>query len=421
MGNRLSFALTASEQQRVKMAQALDMHLDPRGAADWIMIIVITIVYSIDVLAVLFMLWNRTYSPIKCKSPILMSCMIVSGILWFAGDIQTNGHAPLEHTALTNCKAFGVWVRILLGVCTLSALIAMRAYGLFRVFCKNRPFRGWGLYRPYAVFCLCMVVYGIVSQVVSPSVTIHYMAVVDICYYESGFKASLFALVWVTWLIVAFLSWRIRNIKSSFNEARESLVACSAVFAVLIFTTVMHYTSPLFPLNVRLRILTTSFDHLATNVFWWSVMAVPLFNCLVRRDRYLAEWTAKLRADGLQRMYDVPSPEGTNAKGSSVYHRNSLFTADYARLDSEKAEPADKQHHTYNWYDGYPAAPTPSPMDKIFPPMQSPMDNGYPYFEPMFDNYKFESPRIETVSFPSDPAPVQQSKKKTKKKHVDLW
>ncbi|KAJ1831427.1 hypothetical protein LPJ70_006719, partial [Coemansia sp. RSA 2708] len=352
MGNRLSFSLTASEQRRVEMGRLMGERVDARGLGDGIMVVVIAVVYFIDVLAAAYMLWHRRYPPIKCKSPILMACMVCAGVLWFAGDLQTNGHVPLAGTALTNCKAFGVWVRIVLGVCTLSALIAMRAYGLFRVFRNNQPFRGWGLFAPYAAYCACMAVYGVVSQVVAPRLTIQYVSALDICYYHAGFKASLFAVIWATWLIVAFLSWRIRNIKSSFNEARESLLACSAVFAVLIFTTIMHYTSPKFALSQRLRIVTTSFDHLATNVFWWSIMGAPLANCLVRRQRYLDYWVGKLREDGLQRMYDVSS--GCNsAKQSSVYQRNSMFANEYRKLRPDRLD-------------------------------ASPMDAGYPNFDPVY-------------------------------------
>ncbi|KAJ2723968.1 hypothetical protein H4S00_002372 [Coemansia sp. D1744] len=391
MGNQLSFSQT--EHRREEMAQSQGYRLDPRGKADWIMIIIITCVYSINVVAVLFMLWNRKYPPLKCKSPVLMACMMVAGILWFVGDIQANGHVPLEHTPLRNCKAFGVWVRILLGVCTLSTLIAMRSYGLFRVFCKNQPFRGRGLYVPYAAYCLCMLVYGIVSQVVSPSLTIHYLLHVDICYYETGFKASMFAIIWVTWLIVGILSWRIRHIKSSFNEAREMLIACTAVFVVLIFTTVMHYAVPLFPLNVRLRVLTTSFDHLATNVFWWSIMAVPIVSCLVRRDAYLEEWMDKLRQDGLQRMYDVQSPNATNNKGSSVYNRNSLFTADYARLHTEI-------------------------------PVPKPMNSGYPYFDPVYGAGAYPMAHTDAVLYPTayiEEVPHHAAPQPKKKHRGNLW
>ncbi|KAJ1800213.1 hypothetical protein LPJ59_001252, partial [Coemansia sp. RSA 2399] len=211
-----------------------------------------------------------------------------------------NGHAPLADTPMTNCKAFGVWVRVLLGVCTVSALIALRSYGLYRVFCRNLPYDGFGLYMPFLVYCMCIAVYGIVSQVLAPHITIYYMELVDICYYEGGYKASLFALLWVTWILVALINWRIRKI-------REMLGACVAVFAILIFTTAMHYTRPEYPLTMGLRIATTTLDHAATNIVWWLIMAVPMYQCLFHRKAYLDAWVAKLRRDGLQREYQVAS------------------------------------------------------------------------------------------------------------------
>ncbi|KAJ1663259.1 hypothetical protein IW140_005354 [Coemansia sp. RSA 1813] len=318
MGNTMSFGTTENERLRV-LAGAMDnITVDPRGTADLVMVIVISVVYGIDALAVVYMLWNRKYPPLKSKSPFIMAGFMAAAVLWFAGDIQVNGHAPLAGTPMTNCKAFGVWVRVLLGVCTLSALIALRSYGLYRVFCRNLPYNGVSLYLPFLIYCVCIVVYGIVSQVVSSNITIHYMQIIDICYYEAGYKASLFALLWATWILVALINWRIRKIRSSFNESREMLAACIAVFAILIFTTAMHYARPRYPLSVGLRIATTVLDHLATNVVWWLIMAVPMYQCLFHRKAYLDRWVAKLRRDGLQREYQVAS---ASLRGTSIGDR----------------------------------------------------------------------------------------------------
>ncbi|PIA12736.1 hypothetical protein COEREDRAFT_99975 [Coemansia reversa NRRL 1564] len=372
MGNILSFSLTESEQRRIRVAEIMNIHLDPRGKEDIIMIIIISIIYAIDLAAVGFLLWNRKYPPLKCKSPALMACVVLSAVLLFVGDLQTNGHVPLEFTALHNCKPFGVWVRILLGVCMLSALIALRVYGLYRIFCRNQPFRGWGLYLPFLSYCACLAVYGIVSQIVSPRRTIYYMEPVDICYYTAGYKASLFAMVWAAWFIVAFLSWKIRNIKSAFNESRESFIACVTVFAVLAFTTIMHYTSPEFALNAKLRILTTSFDHLATNVFWWSIMGMPLFKCLMYKQQYLGLWLDKLREDGLQRKYDISS-------GGASKHLASLNTPQNHYL----MPPELNYFNTEGVYQDANGQPRLEQSQKA-----QLLDSSIPFFDPVFGVYK---------------------------------
>ncbi|KAJ1829183.1 hypothetical protein LPJ56_000569 [Coemansia sp. RSA 2599] len=236
-----------------------------------------------------------------------MTLVMVCAWIWFASELGANGHIPLAGTIMINCKAFGVWLRILLGVCSVSCLIALRTYGLYRVFHLNMPYQGLSFYLPFVVYFLCIIIYGIVSQLVSPRLTIQYVESLDVCNYYSGFKASVFALLWVTWILVAFMLWKIRNIKSSFNESREITVACFIVFSVLVFTTIMHYTHPRFALDVQLRVATTSLDHIAVNSMWWLIMAKPLYMCLFHKSEYLREWLHKLRHDGLQRAYDVDS------------------------------------------------------------------------------------------------------------------
>ncbi|KAJ2017123.1 hypothetical protein GGI03_001451 [Coemansia sp. RSA 2337] len=320
MGNHMSFSVTKAEEMRVLFASIGKQQLDPRQAADVIMVIIISLVYFIQFIAVIYMLCNRTYPPIKAKNPVLMTCVFISSIMWFTGDIQANGHAPLKGTPLQYCKAFGVWVRVLLGVCGMSALIGLRSYGLYRVFCRNLAYRGLGFYIPFIIASACMVVYGIVLQALPDNVTVEYKELVDLCYYNDKYKASLYALLWVTWVIIAGLNWCIRNIKSSFNETREILIVCVIVFGVLSFMTAMSYTHARYPLNLTLRILATSLDQFAASAVWWLMMAVPLFKCLTNRQRYLKEWIYKLREDGLQQAYhiDPGTVHGNDTSGDNL-------------------------------------------------------------------------------------------------------
>ncbi|KAJ1899326.1 hypothetical protein LPJ66_002179 [Kickxella alabastrina] len=99
MGNQLSFSVTESELNRVMVGKFGGVTVDPRGQADMIMLIIIASAYCFDVLAVVYMLWNRKYPPIKSKSPIIMAIMMAVSIIWFVGDLQSNGHVPLAACA----------------------------------------------------------------------------------------------------------------------------------------------------------------------------------------------------------------------------------------------------------------------------------------------------------------------------------
>ncbi|KAJ2458072.1 hypothetical protein GGF42_002299 [Coemansia sp. RSA 2424] len=307
----MSFAFTVAEQNRVKVAATLGYHLDPISYKDLGLIIAISVLYGIDLLAVIFMLWNRNYPPLKSKRPLLMAAAFASCVCWFIGDLQINGHVHLAASGLTSCRGIGVWVRVLLGVCTVSSLIALRSYGLFRVFRQNRPYRGLGLYLPFLVYCGCTLVYGIIAQALSDKVTVEYLPLLDLCYCPKPFRAALYAYIWITWLFVAVINWYIRGIKSSFNESREMAWSCFFVFAILTFSTVLQFAQPEYPFHQTQRLLTTGMDHLGTNLVWWAIMGEPLFNCLFRRRKYLEYWTAKLKKDGLQNEYEIASSSGT--------------------------------------------------------------------------------------------------------------
>ncbi|KAJ1899328.1 hypothetical protein LPJ66_002181 [Kickxella alabastrina] len=307
MGNQHSFSLTESELNRVEYGKSANITVDPRGKPDMIMLIFFSAIYCFDFLVLAYMLWNRKYPPIKSKNPILMTILMLISMVWFVGDLQSNGHVPLANTLLTNCKAFGLWMRILLGACSVFALTALRAYGLYRVFYLNLPYHSLGLYLPVAIYCLILLGYGIIAQALKSEKTTFYNPSYDLCSLNKGFKTSLFVLLGITWFLLMAVHWKIRNIKSSFNESREMITNGFIMFAVLIFSLVINFKYPTYPMNRIVRILATSIDHVGTHLLWWLIMAVPIYNCMFNRQRYLSHWINKLRKDGLQKEYNVDS------------------------------------------------------------------------------------------------------------------
>ncbi|KAJ2458815.1 hypothetical protein GGF42_001844 [Coemansia sp. RSA 2424] len=324
MGNAMSFSVTPAEQARVDTFKSMNLVLDPRQAADLIMVIVITVIYFVQLLAVLFMLWNRKYPPIKAKSPWIMMVIFIASIFWFLGDIQINGHAPIKGTPLQNCKALGIWVHILIGICPIGSLIALRSYGLYQVFCRNRPYFGVPLFASIGLLVGALLTFGITVQALSPTASVIYAEVFDSCTFTSGLQTAIFVFVWTLWLIVALISWRIRNIKSSFNETREITITCIIVYGILAFMTALVYAKPLFPLSLSTRILATSLSHLSAMVIWWVPMAIPLYKCLTCREEYLKQWIQKLRQDGLQRAYHVEARSSEGAAAASDDNRSYL-------------------------------------------------------------------------------------------------
>ncbi|KAI7833646.1 hypothetical protein BX661DRAFT_177277 [Kickxella alabastrina] len=313
MGNQISFTVLDSELQRQKIAETMYLALDPRGKADAIMVIVLSSIYFVDFLAVAFLLWNRNYPPLKSKGPILMTLMMASSAFWFVGDLIANGHLRTAGTIMNNCMAFGVWVRLLLGACTMCILTSFRAYGLYRVFFLNLPYHTIGLYLPFAIT-----------------------------------TPMLFVFLWLTWAVMIGVFWKIRNIKSSFNERREMMVTCTIIFGALVFMTIMNYTSQFYALKTTLRVVTTVLSHLATNALWWIIMAVPMYNCIFSRQEYVSQWILKLGKDGLQNEYDI----NPNATGG---HSN-IYLSSYNAHSNDSKE-ADSRLSSQNTFSRAPESP----------------------------------------------------------------
>ncbi|KAJ1899170.1 hypothetical protein LPJ66_002279, partial [Kickxella alabastrina] len=307
MGNQISFTVTEGEAWRQTVGAMIPIYIEPRGKADAITIIVFTIVYCINFLAVVYMLWHRNYPPIKAKSVKVMAMMMVLMAIWFIGDLQGNGHVPLINTAMTNCKGFGIWMRLLLGVCGVFSLMTLRAYGLYRIFHLHQTYHSWALYLVLGVYWLCILIFGVVSQVLPGRITTQYTPLIDICNVHLHYQTALYAFMCTNVAVVIGFHWMIRNIKSSFNETREMVATCIIVLAHIVYSTILSY-APLkypYPFVQNLRIIYTVLSHIGVNSMWWLVMSVPLYNCMFSRQRYLVHWITKLRDDGLQKEYDV--------------------------------------------------------------------------------------------------------------------
>ncbi|KAJ2485674.1 hypothetical protein EV174_001577 [Coemansia sp. RSA 2320] len=276
----MAFYDEALEEQRAKAAAGMGLELDKRGPGD---------IATIFVLA-----------------------------FWYVGDIRSNGHVQLLGTAFTNCHAVGVWLHAIMGMFVTCGLYALRSQMLYQVFQLNQPCRGLRFFMPTIVYSIVIIAYGIVSQSLDESVITFYYPPLDLCSGGRAYKATVLALIWAAVLYCSVMYWRIRNIRSSFNESREMAIVSSFSLAALVISTIIQYLQPSFALIFRLRVPMTVISQFCINATWWSILAVPIYNCLFNRQKYLLKWRAKLREDGLQREYQADSSSGMQPISDAV-------------------------------------------------------------------------------------------------------
>ncbi|KAI8318214.1 hypothetical protein GQ54DRAFT_281006 [Martensiomyces pterosporus] len=311
-----------SEDARIQvLSKVLNMHVDPVGPTDTATIAIAGIFGGITLLMLVYAWINVNYRPIRAKNMPLMTIMFISSVGWILGDIQMNGQVHLTG-GWTNCKVWVIWFRILF--CYIySAVLLIRFYALDRVFNQGKPYHGWAYVRPFLLMMAVVLIFGLTCQLLPSEHTSRYIPKLNICEVHDVFRYTSIGLLWIPWLVVLVLIVRLRNIQSSFNEFRESVVICIIAFATLLETTLVHAIKPQYIFDKNLRLVETLVNVFITNVIIWLILSYPVAMCMFRRREYERDWLYTLRRDDRQSIYDGPN------------NNDHDIDAPYSRMDTD--------------------------------------------------------------------------------------
>ncbi|KAJ2486133.1 hypothetical protein IWW37_005714 [Coemansia sp. RSA 2050] len=254
---------------------------------------------------IIYAWFNRSFRPIRAKKMSLITLLHIAGILWFVGNIPSNGHVKLVG-AFAKCKFWIIWVRVLFCF-VYAAIIILRFYALDRVFNQNKSFKGWATAIGLVVVIIINVLFCLVGQLLDDDLTIMSMDWLEACDGTLEYRVACIVFQWVLWAGVAVLIYRLRNIQSSFNEFRESLALFVVAIITLTETTVMNIAFKNYPVMMPHRIEKTMVDTLCANVMIWLILGHPIYMCLFHRRKYETQWLEKLTKDGHKNAYEVSS------------------------------------------------------------------------------------------------------------------
>ncbi|KAJ1951529.1 hypothetical protein FBU59_000101 [Linderina macrospora] len=244
--------------------------------------------------------------------------MFLCGVLWFIGDIPANGHVHAVGV-WSYCKLWHLWIRLVFGY-LFSCCVLIRAYALHRVFVKHCRFRGWSMAVPILLAVAVLVIYCLAGQLNKDTATIKYIAELEMCKYTLVFHVCSLVLLWAIWLLIALFMFLIRNIQSSFNERRESMMTFIITMVSLLQTTFVSLLHSNSMLTYSVRLSSTWIDFINGNLTIWIIIIYPVYQSLFHRTAYQRQWLAKLENDGLKREYDVHSGgQSGEVMGSTKY------------------------------------------------------------------------------------------------------
>ncbi|KAJ1937934.1 hypothetical protein EC988_007739, partial [Linderina pennispora] len=312
------------------------------------------LLYAITAGILVYCWLNRRYQPIRAKNLPLTTLMFLCGVMWFIGDIPANGHVHAVG-AWANCKLWHLWIRLMFGY-MFSCCVLIRAYALHRVFVKHCRFSGWSMVVPILLAVGALAIYCLAGQLNKDSATIRYIAELEMCKYTLVFHICSLVLLWVIWLLIALYMVLIRNIQSSFNERRESLITFLITMVSLLQTTLVSLLHPHSMLTYGVRLSSTWIDFINGNLTIWIIIIYPVYQSIFHRATYQRQWLTKLENDGLKREYDVHSGGQSGEVMSSTKYslmRDSPTSGIAPTLD---------RHSRYMSHSGS-ATPTPEIMD----------------------------------------------------------
>ncbi|KAJ1799001.1 hypothetical protein LPJ59_002129 [Coemansia sp. RSA 2399] len=292
----------SSDEERVQYLETLlNMHVDPVGSADTAVIAVGSALFGITFLFIATAWLRREFRPIRAKNLPMVTTLFITGLLWFVGDIPTNGHVLLNGV-FSNCKEWNAWVHVLFSFWYTTVLV-IRCFALDRVFNQNKPTRGIAYYAPSAILILFYLGYSIATQVMPDKLTVGYNSDLGICVMTNGYQYVTVGVMWVNWLVFIIMMVRLRNIPQSFNEIYESLLICALGVAGMVKTSVIHFTQPAYPLILGYRVAETIGDVIICNGVILVIIGYPVIRSLVRSEEYESKWIMRLRTDGLEDAY----------------------------------------------------------------------------------------------------------------------
>ncbi|KAJ2769438.1 hypothetical protein IWQ57_003105, partial [Coemansia nantahalensis] len=309
---------------------------DPNGT-DTAVVCACAGLYGLTAVMLIYAWCNYKYRPIRAKNLVWVSLMYVSAILWFIGDIPTNGHVRTTG-AWSICKLWVIWFRILFCL-VFASLMIVRFYALDRVFNQRKPFTTWGSAFAFLVAVALCVAFCLVSQLISDADTVIYLDAMVACDSSVGYRIAAIAMQWVLWTSVGYLIFRLRNIQSSFNELRESIAIFVVVITLLIESTVTYIHYKYFVLVLEQRIQKTVMDAVCANLIIWLIMAHPVFMSIFYHRSYEQKWI-----ETLARESHKPAPRGAAAPkearcGDDSFGNSSIFSTNQLNYGASAAAP----------------------------------------------------------------------------------
>ncbi|KAJ2734999.1 hypothetical protein H4R23_002294 [Coemansia sp. Cherry 401B] len=329
------------------LSQMFGIKVDNPGREDTVTLAVCGGIFGITAVMLVYAWCNYNYQPIRAKNLLWTTLIYLSTVLWFVGNIVANGHVHIVG-AWSNCKLWIIWFRVLFCF-VFASMTIVRFYALDRVFNQKKPFTTRSSLIAAAIVVVLNVAYCLVNQLLGKSLEIDYLASVEACNATQTFRNAALIFQWVLWAGCGVLIFRLRNIQSSFNEFRESILIFVVIVALLIESTVINVHFRRFPLQKARRIEKTVMDVVASTLVVWLFIGYPVLMSIFKRRSYELQWLERLAMDGPTNSYNLtPNRKSKQSYAKMEDSANGADSADHEYIADSTHLSAHKPFDNYH-------------------------------------------------------------------------
>ncbi|KAJ1744050.1 hypothetical protein LPJ78_004642 [Coemansia sp. RSA 989] len=303
------------ETRETVLSSTFNVNATNPGSDDVVTIVVCSGLFGLTAIMLTYAWCNYNYRPIRAKNLTWTTLIYFSTVLWFVGDLVTNNHVRLVGV-WSECKLWILWFRVFF-VYVFASMTIVRFYALDRVFNQKKPFTKRSSFIAGLIVISFNVTYALINQLISDRLTLEYDSTLELCNITMPFRISALTIQWIMWAGCSVLMFRLRNIQSSFNEFRESILIFLVIIALLTETTVTNLHFKYYIFVKWRRIEKTCVDVVAATLVIWIFIGYPVYMSIFHRKQYEQKWLEKLAQDAPGNTYNVTS----NPKGTTAYEK----------------------------------------------------------------------------------------------------
>lgn len=268
-------------------------------SSEWGLMIFSIINFLINAASAVYLVYWRSYPPIKAKQLDLLLLGAAASWSWYLGSLSAQRVIPQRGIMLV-CSLWLFWIETVLGSALWISCIILRMYRLYTILIQS-GFKAnimksprWWLYSRLSIiifpaFTLAILSSGLNANAPSPTLiaTGEYR---DLCYMQAWCLYFWFLLALFYLITAIVLTFQLRNIRKFLNEYRESkfTLACIIVgFASYLSILALNYHS-----KVWGRILSSAIILAMLNISYWSLIFKVLYGRLFKPQEFLDDFMA---------------------------------------------------------------------------------------------------------------------------------